>query len=141
MSNILFSTDLSVSSVLDWELAALGPAEIDIAWWLFFDDLFSNGFSVPRLPGLPGKAETVAHYEQRLGRPLVDLEYYDVLATFRMAIVSVRAVDRQIKLGKIPATTSARTHQPNMRLLAQRLHQPEPEVGEDFRAFRVAIGL
>lgn len=38
-SNVMFSADGQVNALIDWELAALGPAELDLAWWLYFDDL------------------------------------------------------------------------------------------------------
>lgn len=140
-SNILFGDDLQVNCVLDWEMATLGPAEVDLAWWLFFDQLFSEGMGVERLEGLPDRAQTIEHYQSRLGRSVENMEYYDLLATFRMAIVGVRAVDRQIQLGRIPADTGARSGQPIMAMLARRLGEPEPEVGEDFRVFSAAINL
>lgn len=142
-SNILFANDASgeVTVVLDWELANLGPAEVDLAWWLFFDDLFSHGMGVPRLEGLPDREETIAHYEAKLGRKVSNLEYYDLLATFRMAIVGMRAVDRQIERGTIAATSNARSHQPIMCLLAKRMGEPEPTPGEDYAAFAKVIGL
>ncbi|MDY0070592.1 MAG: phosphotransferase family protein [Porticoccaceae bacterium] len=142
-SNILFANDSSgaVTVVLDWELANLGPAEVDLAWWLFFDDLFSHGMGVPRLEGLPNREETIAHYEAKLGRKVAPLDYYDLLATFRMAIVGMRAVDRQIERGTIPRTSNARSHQPIMCLLAQRMGEPVPTPGEDYAAFAKVIGL
>jgi aminoglycoside phosphotransferase (APT) family kinase protein len=140
-SNILYNDDGSVGTVLDWEMATLGPAEVDLAWWLYFDHLFSAGFGVPRLEGLPDRDETIRYYEGQLGRKVVAMDYFDLLAAFRMAIVGVRAVDRQILLGRVPATTTARSNQPTMCLLAQRLGQPEPEIGKDFAEFSAVIGM
>lgn len=82
----------TVSAVIDWEMAALGPAEVDVAWWLFFDDLFSTGMGVTRLEGLPDRLTSISWYESFAGRRLENMDYYDVLATFRMAIVGMRAV-------------------------------------------------
>lgn len=140
-SNILFAEDNTVGTVLDWEMAALGTAEVDLAWWLFFDNLFSTGFGVERLAGLPNREETIAFYESKLGRKVEDMAYYDLLATFRMAIVGVRAVDRQIQRGSIPATTKARSHQPIVAMLAVQLGVEPPVVGEDFAEFSRAIGM
>src|SRR5690554_6417464 len=96
---------------------------------------------VPRLEGLPDREETIAHYEAKLARKVSNLEYYDLLATFRMAIVGMRAVDRQIERGTIAATSNARSHQPIMCLLAKRMGEPEPTPGEDYAAFAKVIGL
>jgi aminoglycoside phosphotransferase (APT) family kinase protein len=140
-TNLLFLADGSVSGVIDWEMAVLGPPEADLAWWLFFDDLFSRGMGVPRLAGLPDRAACIAWYEAALGRPVENLAYYDVLAAFRMAIVGMRSADRQIQRGRIPATTTARENAPIVRLLAGLLGEPLPEVGADFANLMAALGM
>src|SRR3546814_11782936 len=43
-SNVMFDDEGKVKALIDWELATLGPAELDLAWWLYFDDLFSRRF-------------------------------------------------------------------------------------------------
>ena len=101
-TNLLFLPDGTISGVIDWEMAVLGPPEADLAWWLFFDDLFSKGMGVPRLAGLPERAVCIQWYETALGRPVENLAYYDILAAFRMAIVGMRSADRQIQRGRIP---------------------------------------
>jgi aminoglycoside phosphotransferase (APT) family kinase protein len=140
-SNFLFAPDATVTGVIDWEMVTLGPPEADLAWWLFFDDLFSTGMGVPRLAGLPDRSSCIALYEQALGRPVRNLEYYNLLAAFRMAIVGMRSVDRQIKRGFIPATTTARENAPIVRLLAEMLDEPLPEVGADFYQFMGTLGM
>jgi aminoglycoside phosphotransferase (APT) family kinase protein len=140
-TNLLFLADGSVSGVIDWEMAVLGPPEADLAWWLFFDDLFSRGMGVPRLAGLPDRAACIRWYEATLGRPVENLAYYDVLAAFRMAIVGMRSADRQIQRGRIPATTTARENAPIVRLLAGLLGEPLPEVGTDFANLMAALGM
>jgi len=140
-SNMLFGADGNVSGVIDWEMATLGPPEADLAWWLFFDDLFSTGMGVPRLAGLPDRAACIGIYEKALGRRVKNLDYYALLAAFRMAIIGMRSVDRQIKRGYLPATTTARENAPIVRLLAQLLGEPLPEVGKDFHEFMGTLGM
>lgn len=140
-TNLLFLPDGTISGVIDWEMAALGPPEADLAWWLFFDDLFSKGMSVPRLSGLPPRTVCIQWYEAALGRRVQQLHYYDVLAAFRMAIVGMRSADRQIQRGRIPASTTARENAPIVRLLAGLLGEPLPEVGADFAQLMAALGM
>jgi aminoglycoside phosphotransferase (APT) family kinase protein len=140
-TNLLFRPDGTISGVIDWEMAVLGPPEADLAWWLFFDDLFSKGMGVPRLAGLPERAVCIQWYEAALGRPVRNLSYYDVLAAFRMAIVGMRSADRQIQRGRIPATTTARENAPIVRLLAGLIGEPLPEVGADFAELMAALGM
>jgi hypothetical protein len=96
---------------------------------------------VPRLAGLPDRNRCIALYEEALGRSVRNLEYYNLLAAFRMAIVGMRSVDRQIKRGFIPATTTARENAPIVRLLAEMLGEPLPEVGADFFQFMGTLGM
>jgi aminoglycoside phosphotransferase (APT) family kinase protein len=140
-SNLLFGPDGDITGVIDWEMATLGPPETDVAWWLFFDDLFSTGMGVPRLEGLPDRAACIRIYEEAAGRRLQNLEYYSLLAAFRMAVVGMRSVDRQIKRGLVPATTTARENAPIVRLLAQMLGEPLPVVGADFNQFMGTLGM
>ena len=140
-SNLLFLGDGTISGVIDWEMAVLGPPEADLAWWLFFDDLFSKGMGVPRLAGLPQRTACIQCYEAALGRPVDNMAYYGILAAFRMAIVGMRAADRQIQRGRIPATTTARENAPIVRLLAELLGEPLPEVGADFAELMGALGM
>jgi aminoglycoside phosphotransferase (APT) family kinase protein len=140
-SNFLFAPDGTITGVIDWEMVTLGPPEADLAWWLFFDDLFSTGMSVARLEGLPDRNACIGLYEQALGRRVQNLEYYSLLAAFRMAIIGMRSVDRQIKRGFVPVTTTARENAPIVRLLAEMLGEPLPEVGADFYEFMGTLGM
>jgi aminoglycoside phosphotransferase (APT) family kinase protein len=140
-SNFLFAPDGTITGVIDWEMVTLGPPEADLAWWLFFDDLFSTGMGVPRLEGLPDRNACIGLYEQALGRRVQNLEYYSLLAAFRMAIIGMRSVDRQIKRGFVPVTTTARENAPIVRLLAEMLGEPLPEVGKDFHEFMGTLGM
>jgi aminoglycoside phosphotransferase (APT) family kinase protein len=133
-ANMIFASDGRVAGVIDWELAGLGPGEIDLGWWLFFDRLFSEGFGVERLAGLPDRAETIAIYEAAAGRMVVDIDYFEVLAMVRLGIIGVRQFDRQVSFGRIPPTSKAYLHNPMMAMIARKLDLPVPEVGADYAA-------
>lgn len=134
-SNVMFSADGQVNALIDWELAALGPAELDLAWWLYFDDLFGRRFGVTRLEGLPSKEETIAIWEAASGRKAKHLDYYDIVAALRMALVVVGAFDRQVGIGNIPATNKSLNDNFMTLYLAEKLGLPIPEFGPDFVAF------
>ncbi len=134
-SNVMFAPDGSVNALIDWELAALGPAELDLAWWLYFDDLFGRRFGVTRLEGLPSKDETVAIWEAASGQTARHLDYYDIVAALRMALVAVGAFDRQVGIGNIPETNKSLNDNFMTQYLAEKLGLPIPEFGPDFVAF------
>ncbi|CAM8672819.1 phosphotransferase family protein [Sphingobium cupriresistens] len=134
-SNVMFAPDGSVNALIDWELAALGPAELDLAWWLYFDDLFGRRFGVTRLEGLPSRDETVAIWEAASGQKARHLDYYDIVAALRMALVAVGAFDRQVGIGNIPATNKSLNDNFMTQYLAEKLGLPVPQFGPDFVAF------
>ena len=134
-SNVMFSADGQVNALIDWELAALGPAELDLAWWLYFDDLFGRRFGVTRLEGLPSRDETIAIWEAASGQMAQHLDYYDIVAALRMALVAVGAFDRQVGIGNIPVTNRSLQDNFMTLYLAEKLGLPIPELGPDFAAF------
>lgn len=137
--NILFGDDLGVAALIDWETARLGPGEADLAWWLFFDELMSAAIEVDRLPGLPDRAETIAIYEAASGRRAADMDYYAILSSFRMMVVSVRAGDRRAGgIGKAPSDQMAES--PSARMLAGQLGLPVAPKGPAYQAARAILG-
>ena len=84
--------DGKVAAALDWELAHCGAPEGDLAYFLLVDEVVAELNGVPRLPGLPDAAETIAHYEQAVGRELQNLDYHRILQSLRMATMLVMTV-------------------------------------------------
>ena len=78
-------------------------------------------------------------YEQALGRKVEHMDYYDILAAVRMAIITVRSVDLHISLGHIAADNNSIPHNPVTVYLANKLNLPVPEIGEDFHTFTANI--
>ncbi len=134
-SNVMFDAQGNVAALIDWELAALGPSELDLAWWLYFDDLFSRRFGVQRLEGLPTRDESIAIWEAAAGRKAEHLEYHDIVVALRMALVVVGAYDRQVGIGNIPTENKSLNANLMTLYLAERLGMELPELGPDFYAF------
>jgi aminoglycoside phosphotransferase (APT) family kinase protein len=97
--NIIFADDLSVAALLDWESATLGPAEIDVGWWLMFEEFLSEAQGVSRLDGIPDRAGTIARYEELGGRRLNDIRYYEILAGLVFSLINSRVADLTIANG------------------------------------------
>lgn len=99
--NMLFADDLSVAAVLDFEIAALGPAEIDLGWWLSVEELSTSAQRIEPLAGIPGRAATIERYEELSGRPARNMQYYQILGALRFSLSTVRIADRFVRSGKI----------------------------------------
>ncbi len=52
VGNVLYS-DFRPVAVLDWEMAVLGPREMDVAWIIFAHMVFQELAGLAGLPGLP----------------------------------------------------------------------------------------
>jgi aminoglycoside phosphotransferase (APT) family kinase protein len=90
LSNVLFDDRREPVAVLDWEMAFLGPPEADLGFWLVYDRWASEGLGFPRVPGFPGREETIALYEGFSGRRARDVEYFEVWAAYRLVLIQIR---------------------------------------------------
>src|SRR5437899_2259995 len=117
------TTDVPVPPMywLEERTAALGSPEQDVAWWLFLDRHHSEGIGIERLAGLPGREETVARYEELMGRPVRHLDYYEVFAAFRFAVIMCRLWQLLIAYGAVPADADPQASNIPARLLAGML--------------------
>ncbi len=100
--NIIFGSDLSVAAVLDWEAATIGPPEIDLGWWLMFEEYICESDGLRRLDGVPGREETIARYEALSHRAVVDIGYFEVLAGQVFSLINSRLATLLRGLGYEP---------------------------------------
>jgi aminoglycoside phosphotransferase (APT) family kinase protein len=87
LGNVMFDADRRVVAVLDWELASLGPPEMDVAWFVALDELTAKATGA-RAPGFEDRGAVLARYEQRLGRQLVDLRWHEIFALVRSIAIN-----------------------------------------------------
>jgi aminoglycoside phosphotransferase (APT) family kinase protein len=90
LGNIMFDTDFDVAAVLDWEQASLIGPTADLAWWLFFDEMYTVGQGVPLPSGLGTRAETLELWQQLTGRTPRDLAWHEVFVGYKMANLAIR---------------------------------------------------
>lgn len=119
LGNCVFR-DGRVVAALDWETAALSSPVDDLAWWLVHDESLSAGYGVPRLAGLPAREETVAHWERASGHHARDLDYYEVLAAWRFAIVMARIGTLFMQRGWVPPESAMDLNNGAAAVLATR---------------------
>lgn len=98
IGNIIYR-DFRPVAVLDWEMATLGPAEVDLGWFLYMHRFFTIGLGVADLPGFPPEDEAIGRYEGLLGRAVEDLDWYLLWAGFRYGVVMVRIVQLMTAAG------------------------------------------
>ncbi|MFD4295234.1 phosphotransferase family protein [Rhodococcus sp. NPDC058532] len=105
IGNIMYR-DFTPVAVLDWEMAALGPREMDVAWMVFLHRFFEDLAGVAGLPGLPDflrREDVAARYAAATGHTPEHLDYYSVYAALRHATIMFRVQSRAIAFGQAAA--------------------------------------
>lgn len=92
VGNLMFK-DHEVVAVLDWDQAAVGPRELDVAWMIVFHAMFQEAARTYELQGLPDmfvRQNVIEAYERAAGVELRPLQIYEGLAALKLAVGSLR---------------------------------------------------
>ncbi|HET6954265.1 MAG TPA: phosphotransferase family protein [Acidimicrobiales bacterium] len=102
IGNVLYD-GFAPAAILDWEMATLGPRELDLAWLVYahriFDDLAAQ-FDLPGMPHFLRADDVGATYEAATGHALRDLAFYGTYAALQYAIVFLRTGARSVHFGE-----------------------------------------
>jgi len=126
VGNMIFNDDLAPAGVLDWEMLVLASREQELGWWLFLMRHHTEGVDRPLPAGILDRGQTIDYYEQTTGHKLHDLDYYEVLAGTRLAILMVRAAHMMIGAGLLPPDSPMAQSNPASQLVARLLDLPAP---------------
>ncbi len=102
IGNVLYR-DFRPVAVLDWEMAGLGPRELDVAWLIFAHEIFeylAKGFGAGGMPDFMRTEDVAATYESLTGHTLVDLDFFRVYSAIQYAIVFLRTGYRGVHFGE-----------------------------------------
>ena len=116
--NVVFDDNFRARAVLDWEMASIGPPELDIGWFLVIHAMTTE--VTGDLPGFRARADVLRAYEAQLGRALHDLTWYEAWAAFRSAAIMVRLTRLLHDLGLVP-DLGMQEHNPPIELLQKLL--------------------
>ena len=102
IGNMLFK-DFAPSAILDWEMAATGPRELDLGWMVYLHHFFQDFTPLVGVPGIPSMMRleaAAATYEAATGHRPRDLAFYTFYAALRHGIVMSRTARRGILFGE-----------------------------------------
>jgi aminoglycoside phosphotransferase (APT) family kinase protein len=119
IGNVLYD-DFEPVGVLDWEMAAIGPRELDLSWMVFAHQVFESITGMLELPGMPHllrEEDVKATYEGLTGVQLGDLDWYHVYNAVQWCVVFMRTGARQIHFGEIERPDDIETLMHNKPLL------------------------
>lgn len=103
VGNVLYD-DFRPVAVLDWEMATLGPREMDVAWMVFAHMVFQELAGLAGLPGLPDflrEEDVKATYAEKTGVALGDLNWFYVYSAVIWCCVFMRTSARRVRFGEI----------------------------------------
>ena len=89
-------------ALVDWEMTTIGDPLLDLAWALLGydgDEPRIDDFYLP-LEGMPRRSELLAHYEAVNGLSTENIDYYLVLANFKIGIVLERTYTAGVTRGE-----------------------------------------
>ncbi|MVU82776.1 phosphotransferase [Nocardia sp. ET3-3] len=96
--------DFTPAAVLDWELATIGPRELDLAWVIFAHRVFqtiADTFGLPGMPEFLDEKDVKAAYREYSGVEIGDLTWYTLFAALNYCVVFMRAGGRQVHFGEM----------------------------------------
>ncbi len=100
-ANVMFDhgAPATLAAIVDWEMGTVGDPKLDLAWMIqsWPEDTAApeaETASYVDLRGMPSRSQLVAHYAEVSGRQVDDLDYYLVLAKWKLAIVLEQGFQR-----------------------------------------------
>ena len=90
-----------LAALVDWEMTTIGDPLLDLAWALLGYDGEEprSDFYLP-IEGMPRRSELLEHYEKISGLSTENIDYYLVLANFKIGIVLEKTYAAGVTSGK-----------------------------------------
>lgn len=104
VNNVIYR-DFAPAALLDWEMAGLGPREVDIAWLVGGHRVYQDIAGLLGSPGMPHflrLEDVLAQYEAESGHRVRDIDFYLTYAAVRWAVVFVIVGLRRVRFGEQP---------------------------------------
>ncbi len=123
LANVMFQPDCGeVAAVIDWELATLGDPLLDLGWLLAtWPDATGQGAGTIRVVpwrSFPTADELLKYYGERSSRDLSSIDWYVVLARFKLGILLEGSYARSCS-GQSSPVLGRQHHASALRLFSQ----------------------
>jgi aminoglycoside phosphotransferase (APT) family kinase protein len=100
-ANVMFAhgAPARLAAIVDWEMGTVGDPKLDLAWVVqsWPEDTSGGDGSVGGyvdMTGMPSRGEVLARYAEVSGRQVDDIDYYCVLAKWKLAVVLEQTYQR-----------------------------------------------
>jgi aminoglycoside phosphotransferase (APT) family kinase protein len=100
-ANVMFrhGAPAKLAAIVDWEMGTVGDPKLDLGWvvqsWpgdTTADEDRAGGYV--DMTGMPSRDDVLAHYAKVSGRQVDDIDYYCVLAKWKLAVVLEQGFQR-----------------------------------------------
>ncbi|WP_228445814.1 phosphotransferase family protein [Terricaulis silvestris] len=123
LANVMFQPDgPELAAIVDWEMATIGDPLIDLGWllatWPDRSGAAHTGPTVAPWDGFPSGDELVARYAETSTRSVADIDWYRVLACYKLGILLEGTFARSCA-GKASKDIGQTLHDNAVRLLAR----------------------
>ncbi len=104
-ANVLFAhgAPARLAAIVDWEMTTVGDPLLDLAWALLGYDgekPRANGFYLD-MAGMPSRGELLSHYQSISGLSTESIDYYLVLANWKLGIVLEKTYAAGVRTGQV----------------------------------------
>lgn len=100
-ANVMFQdgAPAKLAALVDWEMGTVGDPKLDLGWMLQSWPADTNApeaakASYKDLRGMPSRDQLLAHYAEVSGRQVDDIDYYLILAKWKLAVVLEQGFQR-----------------------------------------------
>jgi aminoglycoside phosphotransferase (APT) family kinase protein len=88
-----------LAAIVDWEMGTVGDPKLDLGWMVQgwpedTNTVDAAASSYVDMTGMPSRAEVIAHYAEVSGRQVDDIDYYVILAKWKLAVVLEQGFQR-----------------------------------------------
>ncbi|MCA3254771.1 MAG: phosphotransferase family protein [Alphaproteobacteria bacterium] len=121
IANVMYRPDSGeLAAIVDWELATIGDPLIDVGWLMALWPKDAADAPVQPWDGFPAADELIAHYAARSSRDLSHLDWYGVLACYKLGII-LEGTHARAAAGRAPKETGDRLHAKTVALFERAL--------------------
>ena len=103
IGNVLYR-DFRPVAVLDWEMATVGPRELDVSWIIFAHMVFQELCGLAGMPGLPDvlrEDDVRDTYRELTGIEVGDLRWFYIYSAVVWCCVFMRTGARRVHFGEV----------------------------------------
>jgi aminoglycoside phosphotransferase (APT) family kinase protein len=96
-ANVMFrhGGPATLAAIVDWEMGTIGDPKLDLAWMLHdWPESPDAKSSYVDITGMPSRSALLERYAQVSSRQVDDIDYYVILAKWKMAIVLEQSFQR-----------------------------------------------